>query len=341
MTIFVTGGAGYIGSHTVLSLLNKGKEVVVLDNLSNSSFESLHRVEQITKKKVIFYEGDVNDSGLLKDIFSTHPIDSVIHFAALKSVAESSKKPLKYYINNVAGLMVLLQEMQVANINKFVFSSSATVYGIKNKAPNVESSEIGDTTNPYGTSKLFAEKILQDFCCACPAFSVVALRYFNPVGAHESGLIGEDPNGVPTNLVPYIAQVAVGKLDKVAVFGSDYETVDGTGVRDYIHVMDLADGHVKAINYLSENKISFKAINLGTGRGYSVLEIIKCFEQVSGRTIPFVFCPRRSGDLASSWASTEIAAKELKWKAKYGLEKMLSDTWNWQLKNPNGYKPHF
>lgn len=337
MAIFVTGGAGYIGSHTVLSLLNKGEDVIVLDNLSNSSFESLRRVEQITQKKVTFYEGDVNDSKLLKNVFSNHAINAVIHFAALKSVSESSKKPLSYYLNNVSGLLVLLQEMQSANINKFVFSSSATVYGIKNKAPNMECSEVGNTTNPYGTSKLFAEKILQDFCSAYPSFSVIALRYFNPVGAHESGLIGEDPNGIPNNLVPYIAQVAVGKLEKVAVFGSDYETIDGTGVRDYIHVMDLADGHVKAIKYLSENNVNFKAINLGTGRGYSVLEIIKCFEKVSGRTIPFVLCPRRSGDLASSWASTEIAAKELKWKAKYDLEKMLSDTWNWQLKNPNGF----
>ncbi|WON77756.1 UDP-glucose 4-epimerase GalE [Serratia sp. UGAL515B_01] len=339
MTILVTGGAGYIGSHTVLSLLELNKDVVVLDNLSNSSEESLRRVKQLTGKEVIFYEGDIQDDTCLKHIFDCHKISSVIHFAGLKAVGESTHNPLEYYKNNVSGTLTLLDEMRRANVHQLIFSSSATVYGANSPVPYVETTPIGSTTSPYGTSKMFIEHILQDFAKAEPQFSTIALRYFNPVGAHESGLIGEDPNGIPNNLLPYIAQVAIGKLEKLGVFGGDYPTRDGTGVRDYIHVMDLAEGHCIAMDKLRILR-GFRAYNLGSGVGYSVLEMIQAFEKASGVTIPYQILPRRDGDLPAFWADAGLAKMELGWEVSRGINTMMRDTWNWQNKNPKGYHHH-
>ncbi|CNF02197.1 UDP-glucose 4-epimerase GalE [Yersinia mollaretii] len=334
MTILVTGGAGYIGSHTVLTLLENGNNVVVLDNLSNASAESLVRVSRITGRAVVFYEGNVLDRNCLKRIFSEHKVDAVIHFAGLKSVGESVVKPIEYYQNNVVGSIILLEEMVVSGVKKLIFSSSATVYGDPEFVPLTEDARIGGTTNPYGSSKVMFEQILKDFSFAHPDFAISALRYFNPVGAHTSGLIGEDPNGKPNNLLPFITQVAIGKLPKLAVYGNDYPTVDGSGVRDYIHVMDLAEGHLCALNKLTQG---FKAFNLGSGVGYSVLQMIAEFERISGKEIPYEIVARRSGDIAECWASPELAFKELGWKAKRNLTDMLKDAWKWQQSNPNGY----
>ncbi|QUY49833.1 UDP-glucose 4-epimerase GalE [Serratia plymuthica] len=336
MAILVTGGAGYIGSHTVLALLERGEDVVVLDNLSNSSEESLHRVEQLAGKAATFYQGDIQDGECLRNIFDENKISAVIHFAGLKAVGESTRKPLEYYQNNVSGTLVLLEEMRRAGVSKFIFSSSATVYGANSPVPYVETTPIGGTTSPYGTSKLMVEQILQDFAKAEPQFSIIALRYFNPVGAHESGMIGEDPNGIPNNLLPYISQVAIGKLEKLGVFGGDYPTEDGTGVRDYIHVMDLAEGHLMAMDHL--DKIDgFKAYNLGAGVGYSVLAMVQAFEKASGVNIPYQILPRRDGDLPAFWADANLARQELGWEVRRGIDDMMRDTWNWQKNNPQGY----
>lgn len=336
MAVLVTGGAGYIGSHTVLSLLMRGDEVVVLDNLSNASRESLRRVEQLTGKTATFIEGDILDRAVLQAVFAQHPIQSVIHFAGLKAVGESTRKPLEYYQNNVTGTLVLLEEMRAAGVKQFIFSSSATVYGANAPVPYVETTEIGGTTSPYGTSKLMVELILRDYAAADADFSAIALRYFNPVGAHESGEIGEDPNGIPNNLLPYIAQVAVGRLPALGIFGDDYPTQDGTGVRDYIHVMDLAEGHLKALDKLPAIQ-GYKAYNLGAGEGYSVLEMLKAFEVASGKPVPYEIKPRRAGDLAAFWADASLAEKELNWRVSRGLSEMMADTWRWQQKNPQGF----
>lgn len=337
MSILVTGGAGFIGSHTVLSLLSRGDDVVVLDNLSNASAESLHRVEQLAGKAPAFYQGDILDRACLQTIFAEHQIEAVIHFAGLKAVGESTRKPLEYYENNVSGTVVLLEEMRRAGVYNFIFSSSATVYGTDAPVPYVETTPIGGTTSPYGTSKLMVEQILKDYAKADEKFKVIALRYFNPVGAHESGMIGEDPNGIPNNLLPYIAQVAIGKLESLGIFGGDYETKDGTGVRDYIHVMDLAEGHLKAMDHLPKLQ-GYKAYNLGAGVGYSVLEMVQAFEKASGRKVPYSIKPRRDGDLPAFWADARLAKQELDWEVTRDLDTMMRDTWNWQSKNPNGYK---
>lgn len=337
MAILVTGGAGYIGSHTVVELLNQCKEIVVLDNLSNSSEISLERVKQITGKSVRFYQGDILDREMLRSIFAENQIDSVIHFAGLKAVGESVREPLRYYQNNVTGSIVLVEEMLKANVNTIVFSSSATVYGDPKEIPITESCEVGGTTNPYGTSKYMVERILEDTAKAFPQFSAVVLRYFNPVGAHASGLIGEDPNGIPNNLLPYISQVAVGKLQQLSVFGSDYETHDGTGVRDYIHVVDLAIGHLKALEK-HQDDAGFHVYNLGTGTGYSVLDMVKAFEQANDIKVPYKLVERRPGDIAVCYSNPQKALEQLGWKTQYGLTQMMKDTWNWQKNNPNGYK---
>ena len=337
MSILVTGGAGYIGSHTVVELMNAGKEVVVLDNLCNSSPKSLDRVKQITGKNVKFYQGDVMDPLLLQKIFNENQITSVIHFAGLKAVGESVQKPAEYYMNNITGSLVLIQEMRKAGVWNFVFSSSATVYGDPEIIPITENCQVGGTTNPYGTSKLMVEQILTDIAKAEPRFSFTILRYFNPVGAHESGLIGEDPNGIPNNLLPYISQVAIGKLPQLSVFGSDYPTHDGTGIRDYIHVVDLAIGHLKALNR-HENDAGLHIYNLGTGIGYSVLDMVHAFEKANDINIPYKLVERRPGDIATCYSDPSLAAKELNWTAERDLQAMMKDTWNWQKKNPNGYR---
>ena len=337
MTILVTGGAGYIGSHTVLELLQQGKDVVVIDNLSNSSQESLTRVKSITAKDVTFYQGDILDKAFLKHVFTTHQIDSVIHFAGLKAVGESVVKPIDYYQNNVQGTLTLVDAMRDAGVFKLVFSSSATVYGDPASLPIREDFPVGGTTNPYGTSKLMVEMMLQDIAKSDERFAFAILRYFNPVGAHESGLIGEDPNGIPNNLLPYISQVAVGKLKQLGVFGDDYDTVDGTGVRDYIHVVDLALGHLKALNKINQD-IGAHVYNLGTGNGYSVLEMLNAFSKACGKQIPYQVSPRRPGDIAACYAAPEKALKELGWQAERGIDSMMEDTWRWQSNNPNGYK---
>lgn len=337
MAILVTGGAGYIGSHTVVELLNQGKEIVVLDNLSNSSKISLERVKQITGKAVRFYQGDILDRDILRRIFAENPIDSVIHFAGLKAVGESVREPLRYYQNNVTGSIVLVEEMLKANVNTIVFSSSATVYGDPQEIPITESCAVGGTTNPYGTSKYMVERILEDTAKAFPQLSAVVLRYFNPVGAHASGLIGEDPNGIPNNLLPYISQVAVGKLQQLSVFGSDYETHDGTGVRDYIHVVDLAIGHLKALEK-HQGDAGFHVYNLGTGTGYSVLDMVKAFEQANNIQVPYKLVDRRPGDIAVCYSNPQKALEQLGWKTQHDLNQMMKDTWNWQKNNPNGYK---
>ncbi|RRS10033.1 UDP-glucose 4-epimerase GalE [Pseudoalteromonas sp. J010] len=337
MTILVTGGAGYIGSHTVLELLQQGKKVVVVDNLSNSQQTSLDRVSEIVGKEAAFHQGDILDKAFLDSVFAQYEIEEVIHFAGLKAVGESVQKPIEYYQNNVQGTLTLLDAMRDANVFKLVFSSSATVYGDPASLPIREDFPVGGTTNPYGTSKLMVEMVLQDVAKSDPRWAFAILRYFNPVGAHESGLIGEDPNGIPNNLLPYISQVAVGKLASLGVFGNDYDTIDGTGVRDYIHVVDLAIGHLKALE-----KIAVAAgthiYNLGTGNGYSVLEMVTAFEKAAGKAIPYEIKPRRDGDIAACYAAPEKAKSELGWQAERGLDAMMEDTWRWQSNNPNGYK---
>ena len=335
MKILVTGGAGYIGSHTVLLLLESGYEVIVVDNLSNSSTESLNRVKALTGKSLEFFEYDINNSAAMEKIFSENEISTVIHFAGLKAVGESVAIPLKYYENNITGTLTLLEAMIKHNVKKIVFSSSATVYGDPETVPITEDSRLS-TTNPYGRTKLFLEQILTDLYVSDNDFSVSLLRYFNPVGAHESGNIGEDPKGIPNNLMPYITQVASGKLKELSVFGDDYNTPDGTGVRDYIHVMDLAEGHIKAIEYISDKKGVF-AHNLGTGTGYSVLDIVKAFESANNIKIPYKLVERRPGDVAACYADPKKAVDELKWTAKKGIVDMCRDSWNWQSKNPQGY----
>ena len=337
MKILVTGGAGYIGSHTCVELLESGHEVVVIDNYSNASPESLRRVEQITGKKISVYEGDVRDKALLSRIFREQKIDWVIHFAGLKAVGESCRKPIEYYDNNIGGTLALLDVMRGHGCRKIVFSSSATVYGTPEKLPLDESCKVGGTTNPYGTSKYMQELILKDVYAADPEWTVVLLRYFNPVGAHESGLIGEDPKGIPNNLTPYIAKVAIGKLKEVGVFGNDYPTPDGTGVRDYIHVVDLAKGHVAAIDKIE--KAGVYTYNLGTGKGYSVLDVIHAFEKACGHPLPYAIKPRRAGDIAECFSDASKAERELSWKAQFGIDDMCASLWNWQKKNPNGYDP--
>ncbi len=337
MSVLVTGGAGYIGSHTVLALLERGDDVVVLDNLCNASEESLRRVAQLAGKSARFVEGDVRDRQCLQKLFAEHSVTEVIHFAALKAVGESTRMPLEYYDNNVSGTVVLLEEMRNAGIMNFIFSSSATVYGENAPVPYVETTPIGGTTSPYGTSKVMIEQVLQDFSKADPNFNTIALRYFNPVGAHPSGKIGEDPAGIPNNLLPYIAQVAIGKLDQLGVFGDDYDTPDGTCQRDYIHVVDLAEGHLKALDHLKNAK-GYRAYNLGAGKGYSVLEMIKAFEKACGKPVSYVIKPRRSGDLPAFWADPSLAERELGWKVSRGLDEMMRDTWHWQSQNPNGYR---
>jgi UDP-glucose 4-epimerase len=335
--ILVTGGAGYIGSHTTLSLLQSGFDVVVLDNLSNSSVESLSRVEKIAGRAATFIEGDIRDSTLLGQFFSEYSVDAVLHFAGLKAVGESVSQPLGYYDNNVHGSQVLLQAMADAGVYRFVFSSSATVYGEPAQMPISESCPVGKPTNPYGRSKLIVEDMLRDLAVSDPRWRISILRYFNPVGAHESGSIGEDPNGIPNNLLPYMLQVAVGKLPELAVFGNDYSTPDGTGVRDYIHVMDLADGHLRALSAL-QTRTGAHVWNLGTGHGYSVLEMVRAFEATSCRKVPYKIASRRPGDIASSYADPTKAEQELGWKAYRGLDEMMRDTWHWQQMNPNGYR---
>lgn len=337
MAILVTGGAGYIGSHTVVELLNQNREIVVLDNLSNASDVSLERVKQITGKSVKFYQGDILDREMLRKIFAENNIEAVIHFAGLKAVGESVAKPLWYYQNNVTGSTVLVEEMLKANVNTIVFSSSATVYGDPQEIPITENCPVGGTTNPYGTSKYMVERILEDTTKAFPQFSAVVLRYFNPVGAHASGLIGEDPNGIPNNLMPFISQVAVGKRPELSVFGSDYPTHDGTGVRDYIHVVDLALGHLKALDK-HQNDAGFHVYNLGTGTGYSVLDMVKAFENANNIAVPYKLVERRPGDIATCYSDPKKALEQLGWKTERGLEQMMKDTWNWQKNNPNGYK---
>ncbi len=333
--ILVTGGAGYIGSHTAVELLNGGYGVVVADNLSNSVEESLRRVEKITGKRVKFYRCDVRDRAAMDKIFEENEIEWVIHFAGLKAVGESCEKPVEYYDNNLYGTLVLLEAMRAHGCKKIVFSSSATVYGTPERLPLDEECATGGTTNPYGTSKYFQEIMLTDLYRADNEWTVVLLRYFNPVGAHASGLIGEDPRGIPNNLMPYIAKVAVGELEKVRVFGNDYPTPDGTGVRDYIHVADLAAGHVAAINKISGSGVY--TYNLGTGTGYSVMDMIRAYGRACGRDIPYVIQPRRAGDIAACYADPSKAERELGWKARFGLEEMCSSSWNWQKNNPEGY----
>ncbi|MBQ2473258.1 MULTISPECIES: UDP-glucose 4-epimerase GalE [Lachnospira] len=337
MAILVTGGAGFIGSHTVLELLNAGYEVVVVDNLVNASKESLKRVEELSNKKVTFYENDILDRDALNKIFDKEDIDSVIHFAGLKAVGESVAKPLEYYHNNISGSLVLFDVMRNHGVKNIIFSSSATVYGDPAFIPITEECPKGKPTNPYGMTKWMLEEILMDIQKADPEWNVILLRYFNPIGAHESGRMGENPNGIPNNLMPYITQVAVGKLQQLGVFGNDYDTPDGTGVRDYIHVVDLALGHVAAIKKIAENP-GVKIYNLGTGNGYSVLDIVKNFEEATGVKIPYVIKERRAGDIATCYCDASLAKKELGWEAKRDLKQMCADSWRWQSNNPNGYE---
>lgn len=336
MTIFVTGGTGFIGSHTVISLLQSGFDVVILDNLCNSSAKILPRLQQISGKSVPFYEGDIRDRDILRRIFAEHNIDSVIHFAGLKAVGESVAEPMRYYDNNVSGSLVLAEEIARAGVFNIVFSSSATVYGDPGKVPYAEDMKPGDTTNPYGTSKAMVERILTDIQKADPRWSVILLRYFNPIGAHQSGLIGEHPNGIPNNLLPYICQVAGGKLPYLSVFGDDYPTPDGTGMRDYIHVVDLAEGHVAAMKAKSHVP-GVHLLNLGSGRAYSVLEIVRAFEAASGLTIPYQIKPRREGDLACVYADPTYTKQQTGWETKRDLTQMMEDAWRWVSRNPNGY----
>nr|CAH7718627.1 unnamed protein product [Callosobruchus chinensis] len=345
-TILVTGGAGYVGSHTVVELLKNNYTVIALDNNVNSYAiecnkpESLKRVEAITREQVIYYKADISDKDTLDKIFKAHKIDSVIHFAALKAVGESVQKPLQYYQNNVGGSSALFEVMSKNGVKKLVFSSSATVYGDPQFLPITEQHPTGQgCTNPYGKSKYFVEEVLKDVCTSDPEWKVILLRYFNPVGAHESGTIGEDPAGIPNNLMPYISQVAVGRREKLTVFGNDYPTPDGTGVRDYIHIMDLAVGHLKALEKIDSPCFkSWKAYNLGTGRGYSVLEMVKAFEEASGKKVAYEISARREGDIAECFADASLAKRELNWTATRDIKAMCRDTWNWQKKNPKGFQ---
>ncbi|WP_244783371.1 UDP-glucose 4-epimerase GalE [Acinetobacter sp. F-1] len=335
--ILVTGGAGYIGSHTCVELLNAGHEVVVLDNLCNSAAESLNRVQQLTQKSLTFIQGDIRDAQLLDQVFQQHSIEAVIHFAGLKAVGESQQIPLAYFDNNIAGSISLVQAMQRAQVFKLVFSSSATVYGENNPSPLNEEMPTGMPTNNYGYTKLIVEQLLEKLSVADEHWSIALLRYFNPVGAHKSGQIGEDPQGIPNNLMPFVTQVAVGRREKLSIFGHDYDTVDGTGVRDYIHVVDLANAHLCALN----NRLTAqgcRAWNIGTGNGISVLQVKDTFEQVNGVAIAFELAPRREGDVATCFADNTRAVQELSWQPQYGLEDMLADSWNWQKQNPNGYR---
>ena len=336
MAILVTGGAGYIGSHTCVEMQNAGYDVVVVDNLDNSSSEALKRVEKITGKEVKFYQEDVRDKEVLRKIFSENNIEAVIHFAGLKAVGESVREPIMYYDNNLISTLVLLEVMNEFNVKKIVFSSSATVYGVATEMPLVEGMPLG-AINPYGRTKYFIEEMLRDLYVADKDWCIALLRYFNPIGAHESGTIGEDPKGIPNNLMPYIAQVAVGKLEKLHVFGDDYKTVDGTGVRDYIHVVDLANGHVKAVDWALNNK-GCEAFNLGTGNGTSVLQLRQAFVDASGIDVPYVIDPRRPGDPDEVYANADKARDILGWEAKFGIDEMCRDTWNWQKNNPKGYE---
>jgi UDP-glucose 4-epimerase len=336
-SLLVTGGAGYIGSHTALALLQAGHAVVVLDNLCNSSAESLKRVAQLAGRAPVFVEGDIRDRAVLDRLLAEHAIDAVLHFAGLKAVGESVAQPLRYYDNNLHGSQVLLQACANAGVFNVVFSSSATVYGDPAQMPISEACPVGQPTNPYGRSKLMVEDMLRDVAESDPRWSIAILRYFNPVGAHESGLMGEDPNGIPNNLLPYIAQVAVGKLPELAVFGNDYPTPDGTGVRDYIHVVDLAQGHLRALEAL-HTRTGVHVWNLGTGQGYSVLEMVRAFEVASGKPVPYCVALRRAGDIATCYADPAKAERELGWKALRGLDEMMRDAWRWQSMNPNGYR---
>ena len=337
MAVLVTGGSGFIGSHTVVELQEAGYDVVVIDNLSNSTEKSLKRVEQITGKSVKFYKLDIRDRKGLEELFSKEKIESCIHFAGLKAVGESVAKPWEYYENNISGTLVLLDVMRSHGVKNLIFSSSSTVYGDPDHVPVKEDDPVKKCTNPYGSTKAMQETILTDIQHADPEWNVVLLRYFNPIGAHPSGLIGEDPNGIPLNLLPYITQVAVGKLEKLRVFGNDYPTPDGTGVRDYIHVVDLAKGHVKALDRIKE-KCGLAVYNLGTGTGYSVLEIVKNFEEASGIKIPYEICERRPGDIAENYCDPSKAEREMGWKAEKGIREMCEDSWRWQKNNPNGYR---
>ncbi|KGC08627.1 UDP-glucose 4-epimerase GalE [Burkholderia multivorans] len=334
-TILVTGGAGYIGSHTAVELLDNGYDVVIVDNLVNSKAEAVRRIERITGKQPAFHQVDVCDEAALAKVFDAHPITGTIHFAALKAVGESVAKPLEYYQNNLGGLLTVLNVMRARNVKQFVFSSSATVYGVPERSPIDESFPLS-ATNPYGQSKLIAEQILRDLEVSDPSWRIATLRYFNPVGAHASGLIGEDPAGIPNNLMPYVAQVAVGKLEKLRVFGSDYPTPDGTGVRDYIHVVDLAKGHIAALDALVKRDASF-VVNLGTGQGYSVLDVVRAFEKASGRPVPYEIVARRPGDVAECYANPQAAADIIGWRATLGLDDMCADHWRWQEANPRGF----
>ncbi len=335
MTILVTGGTGYIGSHTIIELMNAGRSVVVVDNLANSSAKVLKRIEQITGVSVPFFCADIRDRAVLDAVLDAHPVDCCIHFAGLKAVGESVEKPWEYYENNVGGTLTLIDALRAHGCKNIIFSSSATVYGDPAEVPITEDSPKGVCTNPYGWTKWMIEQILTDMHVADPAWNVVLLRYFNPIGAHPSGLIGEDPSGIPNNLMPYITQVAVGKLEKLHVFGNDYDTPDGTGVRDYIHVVDLAKGHLAALQAIERN-CGVEVYNLGTGKGYSVLEIVSAFERVNGVKIPYVIDPRRPGDIAAVYSDPAKAERELGWKAAFGIEEMCRDSWNWQKKNPDG-----
>lgn len=335
MAILVTGGMGFIGSHTVVELINVNEEVIILDNLSNSSIQVLDRIKQITGKTPIFYQGDILDENILRQIMKQHSIEAVIHFAGLKAVGESVALPEKYYRNNVSGSLTLFRVMAECGVNHLIFSSSATVYGNPHKVPIDENMPVGGTTNPYGTSKLMIEQIIKDIGLANPNFNATILRYFNPIGAHKSGLIGENPRDIPNNLLPYITQVAVGKLEKLSVYGNDYPTPDGTGVRDYIHVVDLSLGHLKALQVHRKDK-GVHIYNLGTGNGYSVLEIVHTFEKVNDIKIPYQIVGRRSGDIAECYADPSLAKNQLGWETQYDLKAMLEDAWRWQKNNPNG-----
>ena len=337
MNILVTGGAGFIGSHTLIELIAAGHNPVVVDNLSNASPEAIHRVEKIVGQSIPFYEVDIRDREGLEKVFSQHTFDCCIHFAGLKAVGESVQKPWEYYENNIGGTLVLVDVMRKHGLKNIIFSSSATVYGAPETMPITEDCPKGTVTNPYGQTKSMLEQVLTDIQKADPQWNVVLLRYFNPIGAHKSGTIGEDPNGIPNNLMPYITQVAVGKLQQLGVFGNDYPTHDGTGVRDYIHVVDLAKGHVCALSAI-EKKCGLAVYNLGTGQGYSVLDLVHAFEKATGVKVPYVIKPRRSGDVAECWSDPSKAARELGWKAQYGIEDMCEDAWRWQKNNPNGYR---
>ncbi len=336
MAILITGGCGYIGSHTCIEMIKAGYDIVVIDNYYNSKPEALKRTRELAGKEFPFYECDIRDAEGLKKIFAAHNIEAVIHFAGLKAVGESVSKPLEYFDNNVGGTVTLCEVMRDCGCKRMIFSSSATVYGMKNPSPLNETMEIGGVTNPYGRTKWMVEQVLDDLCYSDAEWSAVKLRYFNPIGAHESGRIGEDPNGIPNNLMPYVSQVAVGKLQQLAVFGDDYDTHDGTGVRDFIHVVDLARGHVKAVAYALTHT-GCEAINLGTGHGYSVLDLVKAFEKVNGVKVPYRIAPRREGDIAVCYSDPSKAAKLLGWEAELGLEDMCRDSWRWQSGNPKGY----